>query len=82
MSGKRTLTPAEREEARYNLLTTGQVAARLSDDNVNAETVRSWIDAGELRAVDIRRPGAKRPTWMVDWSWVEEFLEARSNLAA
>lgn len=81
----RVLTEAERELARFNLLTTGDVAARLSDRNIDGDTVRSWITdpnpERRLRAVDCRKPGAVRPYWMIEWAWVESFLERRSNAA-
>jgi hypothetical protein len=72
----RILTEAERPVARYTLLTTGQVAARLSDENVDADTVRSWCAEGRLKSVDGRKQGATRPYYLVDWRWVEEFIEA------
>lgn len=79
-----TLTAAERAEARYNLLTTGQVAERLSDENIDGDTVRSWIEHPDpdrrLHAVDGRKSGATRPYWLIEWSWVEDFLERRSSL--
>jgi phage I-like protein len=80
----RVLSEAERCEARYNLLTTGQVAARLSDENIDGDTVRSWIDDGRLRAVDGRRKGARSPYWLISWDWVEEFVAngGRSRAAA
>lgn len=79
MATKRTTTEAERVQARYNLLTTGQVAARLSEENVTGDTVKSWIEAGWLRAVDGRKKGANRPYFLIDWSWVETFMTERST---
>jgi hypothetical protein len=72
----RILTEAEREVARYNLLTTGEVAARLSQTNVDADTVRSWCAEGRLKSVDGRKQGATRPYYLIDWCWVEDFIEA------
>lgn len=87
MMNKRTstLSAADRASARYNLLTTGQVAERLSEENVDGDTVRSWCEEEEaarrLKATDGRRKDAKRPFWLIDWSDVEEFLQRRSNAA-
>lgn len=70
----RVLSESERQVARFNMLTTGQVAARISVENVDDDTVRSWIEDGRLRAVDGRRKGAKQPYWLIDWQWVEDFI--------
>lgn len=80
---KRTVTEAERQHGRYNLLTTGDVAERLSDEHITADTVRSWIESENgLEAVDLRRKGATRPAWYVRWESVEEFLRRRTRNAA
>ena len=86
---KRT-TAADREFARYNLMTPAMVAARLQDDGaagkdrITADTVRSWIEeedpARRLRALDLRSPGATRPRYFLEWAWVEDFLARRANL--
>ena len=76
---KRTRTEAERQTVRFNGLTTGQVADRLSEENITADTVLSWIDAGELLAWDARGGGAKRPRYMIEWRWVVEFLNRRAK---
>lgn len=78
----RVLMEAERQQARYQLLTTGEVAARLSSTNIDADTVRSWIEAGWLKAVDCRKKDATRPYWMIEWAWVETFIRERSNREA
>ena len=82
----RITTEADRQVARFNLLTPGQIAARLADETIDSERVRSWMEepdpARRLRAVDCRRRGAPRPAWMAEWSWVVAFVEARSNNAA
>lgn len=87
---RRTATPAEIARARYNLLTPGQVAARLQADGaegrerITADAVRSWIEeenpARRLRALDLRSPGSTRPRYFLEWEWVEDFLERRSTL--
>ena len=73
---------ADREFARYNLLTPAMVAARLSDEAITAATVRGWIEAENgLRAVDLRTAGATRPAWFMEWAWVIEFLGRRTRNA-
>ena len=86
---KRT-TAADREYARYNLLTPAMVAERLQaagaagKDRITADTVRSWIEDPDperrLRALDLRSPGATRPRYFLEWAWVEDFLARRANL--
>lgn len=87
---KRTATAAEREHARYNLLTPAMVADRLQaagaagKDRITADTVRSWIEDPDperrLRALDLRSPGATRPRYFLEWEWVEDFLMRRSTV--
>ena len=87
---KRTATAADREYARYNLLTPAMVADRLQaagaagKDRITADTVRSWIEDPDperrLRALDLRSPGATRPRYFLEWEWVEDFLARRSNM--
>ena len=43
---------------------------------VSPDKVLSWIDAGELRAVDVRSPGSARPRWRISPDAIAEF-EAR-----
>jgi hypothetical protein len=77
----KTLTPAERARARYSLLTTGQVAARLSEADetgrkiITGDTVRAWCAAGWIRCSDGRLPGTGRPYYLMEWSAVVEFIE-------
>jgi hypothetical protein len=66
------ITEAERQTARFSLLTPAQVAERL--DGVSADTVRHWCAGGWLRHVDIRRPGARSATYLIDAAWVEAFI--------
>lgn len=70
----RILTEAERQVARYNLLTTTQVADRLSEKNIDGDTVRAWCRAGWLKSVDGRKPGSTQPYYLIDWDWVEQFI--------
>lgn len=65
----RITSEADRQQARFNLLTPAEVAARL--DNVSADTVRHWCAGGWLRHVDIRRPGARTATYLVEWGAVD-----------
>lgn len=75
------LTAAERARARFNLLTTGQVAERLSvpDEGerkvITGDTVRAWCAAGWIRSVDGRLPGTGRPYYLVEWVDVVTFIE-------
>lgn len=69
---KRTMTEAERQTARFTLLTPAEVAERL--DGVSADTVRSWCGGGWLQHVDLRRPGARKATYAIDLAWVEAFI--------
>lgn len=92
MITKRTLTEADRQQARYNLLTPGAVANRLQEmmgaadpkAKITPDTVRSWIEDEReefrLQAVDCRSANADRPRWFVDWAWVEDCLRRRSNM--
>lgn len=68
------LSEAERQRARFNLLTTGEVADRMSEDHITSDTVRSWCDAGWMRCVDGRKAGTKRPYYLMEWEWVQEFV--------
>jgi excisionase family DNA binding protein len=45
---------------------------------VSRQTVVRWIAAGDLEAVDLRGPGAKRPKLRVRAAAVEKFLAARA----
>jgi hypothetical protein len=66
------MSEAERQQARYTLLTPAEVAERI--DGASADTVRSWCVAGWLQHVDIRRPGARSATYRIAWEAVEQFL--------
>jgi hypothetical protein len=68
----RTTNEADRQQARFTLLTPADVAARL--DGVGADTVRSWCKAGWLQHVDFRRPGARSPSYGIAWEWAEAFV--------
>jgi hypothetical protein len=68
----RVTTEADRQTARYALLTPAQVADQL--ECVSADTVRSWCKHGWLQHVDFRRPKARTPSFGIDWAWVEAFI--------
>lgn len=53
-----------------NLLTIRQAAAEI---NVCRNTLRAMIDDGRVRAKNIARPGAKKPTWRVVAESLQEF---------
>jgi excisionase family DNA binding protein len=47
--------------------------------SVSQHTVLSWISSGELRAVNVgRRPGAKKPRWLISPQALEQFEQART----
>jgi excisionase family DNA binding protein len=46
---------------------------------VSEHTVLTWINRGELRAVNVgRRPGAKKPRWRITEAALEAFELART----
>jgi hypothetical protein len=55
-----------------NLLTIRQAAAEI---NVCRNTLRAMIDDGRVRAKNIARPGARKPTWRVIAESLKEFRE-------
>ena len=59
------------------LLTIRQAAAEL---NVCRNTLRAMIDDGRIRAKNIARPGAKKPTWRVVAESLQEFRDATLSL--
>lgn len=61
------------------LLKVEQVAERMQ---VNRRTVQSWIDSGQLAAVDVRPAGADRAMWRVDVTDLLTFAQARKRLTA
>ncbi len=75
------MTAAERARARYSMLTTGQVAERLSEPDeggrkiITGDTVRAWCAAGWIRSVDGRLPGTGRPYYLMEWADVVTFIK-------
>lgn len=68
------MTPQERVDARYNWLRLAGVAREAGD--VSTWTVRQWIAAGQLKALNI---GTKfRPEYRVKREWLETFLMNRT----
>ena len=66
----------EQEQAAYNGLTTGKVAARLG---ISPGQVLGLIEDGELRAIDISRKDAKTSEWRVMQEDLDAFEHAREN---
>lgn len=61
-------------------LTPDDVAQRYS---VGVRTVAGWIEAGELRAVNVSRsPRSKKPRWRVTAEAIEEFELRRAATPA
>lgn len=60
----------------HTWLSTRETAARLG--GVSPDQVYSWVEAGELQAMDISRSGAKRKTYAFKPEWVEAFMEKRT----
>lgn len=69
---------AEREQARYTLLSIADVAERTG---VGSDQVAGWIHDGELTAMDVSKKGAKRRTYMVRPEWLEDFERRRTTRA-
>ena len=44
---------------------------------VDPETVRGWIESGELRASNVASRSATRPRWRISREALEEFLAGR-----
>jgi excisionase family DNA binding protein len=54
-----------------------QIAARCG---VSVRTVRAWIRAGELKAVNLSRtPGSRKPRWRVTQAALDAFLALRTS---
>lgn len=61
------------------ILKVEQVADRMQ---VNRRTVQSWIDSGQLVAVDVRPAGADRAMWRVDVTDLLTFAQTRKRLTS
>jgi excisionase family DNA binding protein len=47
---------------------------------VSVRTVRAWIRAGELKAVNMSRtPGSRKPRWRVTQAALDAFLALRTS---
>jgi hypothetical protein len=68
----------QQEIARYRWLTPAAFGERIG---VSAEHVRSLIQAGEIRALDVSLPGSKRVEYRISDSEYERFVEARATAA-
>jgi hypothetical protein len=73
------MTESERQVARYQWLTSGDVAEQCG--GVSLAQVYGWFEDGELEAIDVRSKGAKQPDWRTRQEWVDAFLARRSNAA-
>lgn len=58
------------------MLKVEEVATRMQ---VNRRTVQSWIDSGELAAVDVRPDKAQRAMWRVQPADLLRFAQARKS---
>lgn len=58
---------------RANVFSPGEIAGQLG---VSANTVRGWINSGQLNASNVATPG-KRPRWRVKGEELDAFLEKR-----
>ena len=56
-------------------LTPPAIAAQLG---VTPETVRGWIVAGQLRAVNLASRGCRRPRYRIAPEWLDDFLASRT----
>lgn len=64
------------EHMKPNLLKVDEVATRLQ---VNRRTVQSWIDSGELLAVDVRPHKAERAMWRIQPADLLRFAQMRKT---
>jgi hypothetical protein len=64
----------EREQARFSWLTLAE-AGRLAGD-VHADTVKAWIAAGELRALNIGT--TSRPKYRIKPEWLDACIARRT----
>ena len=46
---------------------------------VDIDTVRAWINAGELEASDVSRQVSRKPRWLVVEEDLQSFLELRKS---
>lgn len=46
---------------------------------VSRKTVSSWIESGELTAIDVAPAGSTRKFYRIELAALEQFLESRAN---
>lgn len=61
-----------------DMLKITEVARRM---RVNRRTAQSWIDSGQLPAIDVRPNGAKRALWRVQVADLNQFAQSRKRYA-
>lgn len=71
------ITAADRAEARFNWLSTTQVAARL---DCSTGHVRNLMKSGELTYANLADKG-KRPEYKIMEKWLDAFLARRTENA-
>ncbi|HUE74573.1 MAG TPA: helix-turn-helix domain-containing protein [Pirellulaceae bacterium] len=59
-----------------SFLTIRQFADRII---TSPDRIRDLIDSGDLRAVNIGKPGARRKTWRIPADEVERWLDSRAS---
>jgi excisionase family DNA binding protein len=64
-----------KSQVKKERLTPPQVAKRYG---VSADTVRQWIETGELRAANVAAPGTKRPRYRIEASALADFDKRRT----
>lgn len=69
---------ADRHDSKPGLLPIAQAAEACA---CSEKTIRRAIEREELRAFDLRRPGAKRALWRIPPEELPRWLESRANVA-
>lgn len=67
----------EQERARYAWMTLDEAALELG--GVSVTHVMRLVEDGDLRARNVARRGAKRPSWRIDPETVERFNTSRTT---
>ena len=75
MSERKPRTEAERSQAAYTWLSPAECGKRAG---VCADTIIAAVDAGELVAMNVAKPDAKRRTLKVRPEWLNEWMQSRT----